>query len=483
MPTTTLFLLTLLGCGSGGDGERGNSSRFEPVEAKRKSSKGKSDGKAKAPAGKSKTAGKAPTTAGSTGNRTAEGEAMTVVLVVEDTVRADHMHLCGYERPNTPFLEYLLDNPKASHTCSAYTSGTWTLPSHASFFTGLAPTEHYVLHMGYPLADDARTMAEIFKERGFQTAAISGNPTLAEASGLMQGFDHIVVPKNLHAALRAKELSGEVARILGKLDNSKPLFLFVNVFDAHDPYPAVPGGLDWIDKQDGVDINPNGAPSDAPVFRYTDGRMPPQEAKRFIERIVDTYDYGIYEADTSLRRVAKLLKDGGWLARPHRVVITSDHGEHLGHHQLVRHDGPPWEGVVRVPLAVLDTSRETPPDLSSPVSATATYWLTLTGELPGEPLPVASYSVAYNEGSAIRKDAVAIWDGPDRKAMWVEGTKTLYDVSADPFEASGTALATGDSLHAPLDAGVEALKASRKVAFAEKDDDMMKLLEDIGYVE
>ncbi len=65
----------------------------------------------------------------------------SVVLVILDTVRADHLSACGYARPTSPFAEELFSNADFA-TCQAYSPASWTLPSHASFFTGLPAEEH-----------------------------------------------------------------------------------------------------------------------------------------------------------------------------------------------------------------------------------------------------------------------------------------------------------------------------------------------------
>ena len=65
----------------------------------------------------------------------------SIVLVILDTVRADHMSACGYARPTTPFMRELQSRATFA-TCQAYSPGSWTLPSHASFFTGLPVEQH-----------------------------------------------------------------------------------------------------------------------------------------------------------------------------------------------------------------------------------------------------------------------------------------------------------------------------------------------------
>ena len=120
-------------------------------------------------------------------------KAPTVVLAVLDTVRADHTSLCGYPRKTTPYLESLKERG-AVHSCRAYTPGDWSLPTHASYFTGVSVARHgahyaydakdekgerirslYV----YPLRDEVRTLAEEMRDRGYQTVLVSDNGLLA----------------------------------------------------------------------------------------------------------------------------------------------------------------------------------------------------------------------------------------------------------------------------------------------------------------
>lgn len=122
-----------------------------------------------------------------------------VLFVVLDTVRADHTSLCGHDRPTTPFLQALAGQQGWSHTCGLVTPGTWTLPSHASFFTGLLPTEHRLITKGHPLPPGVPTLAERFAAEGYQTVLLSANPTLNKASGIGRGFEVFESSPGLYA--------------------------------------------------------------------------------------------------------------------------------------------------------------------------------------------------------------------------------------------------------------------------------------------
>ncbi len=118
----------------------------------------------------------------------------TVVFVVMDTVRADRTSLCGYRHPTTPMLEELVARG-ASFACDSHSPSTWTLPSHASFFTGRDLDQHQAGGGGgeqtmawgttvTPLSGRWPTLAEEMSARGYQTIVLSANPLVEERMGL-----------------------------------------------------------------------------------------------------------------------------------------------------------------------------------------------------------------------------------------------------------------------------------------------------------
>ncbi|MFM2162025.1 MAG: hypothetical protein RLZZ383_1537, partial [Pseudomonadota bacterium] len=157
----------------------------------------------------------------------------TVLLIVMDTVRADHLSLCGYVRPTSPFLEHVRDAFDASWSCEAYSPATWTMPSHTSYFTGLRVDEHGHDRLGGTLrADLPPLLAETFTARGYETALVAANPALSK-SGLQKGFGHVRIAKDM-AELRQDGLATALRDTLRGVDPGKPLFLAVNLIDAHD---------------------------------------------------------------------------------------------------------------------------------------------------------------------------------------------------------------------------------------------------------
>ncbi len=406
----------------------------------------------------------------------------TVLFVVIDTLRADHTSLCGYARPTTPFLDTMVAEHGWKHTCGLVTPGTWTLPSHASFFTGLSPAEHQLLSKGYPLREDVPTLAEQLGARGYTTILASANPTLNKVSGIGRGFDRFESSPGLYAtAWRGKEFGDRLDEALRGVSNDQPLFLFVNLFDAHDPYPAVPEGVDWLPKQPSMDVNPS-SPKSKDLVDLVRGTLTPERRAKLVARLTDTYDYGISEADRNVRRLVATLKAQGRLDRPLRVVVTSDHGENLGEHDLIRHDGPPWETVTQVPLLVFDSAH---PELQLPaqLSGLTVHGLVLDGALPAE-LPVpAAYAVAHHAPTRMRQDSVALWGPSGTKSMWVHAAPWAIDLVADPGETSLAPLQDAATA-AHLRQEVDALTAAKTAAGVRGSNPaMLEALKMVGYLD
>ena len=411
-----------------------------------------------------------------------EGEPSFVVLIVMDTVRADHTALCGYERPNSPTLLKIKDNAKA-WTCDAYSPATWTMPAHASYFTGRPTAEHGVHTLGTPLREDFTTLAEDYAERGYQTLFVSANPVFgSKDSGFWQGFDRVVVAEALRGPLR-DELGAQLKDEFAKLDNTKPLFLVLNIFDAHDPYPEVPEGLDWVPKQARFSLKPHTANPSNAYFQYVTGKMPEEKKPAYLEKIRNAYDHAVFVADANLGVAIKGFQGTGWLARKHRIVITSDHGEHLGEHGLLRHGSATWQTVTQVPFLYFDNLRTEPLDLPRPVSATAAFDLLTHGRLPDPALPVSSASAINPDDFKPSWVTVSVWDSPTDKLMYFDGDRRRYDLQADPGEANPLPL---PEVHPALDVLAEELatheQSLQDALDRPPDPAVLELLKSVGYV-
>ncbi len=444
----------------------------------------------------------------------AAAEGPNVLFVVLDTVRADHLSLCGYERPTSPNLEALRERG-AAWTCDAYAPGSWTLPVHASFFTGLPVTTHGMhtfaqteeeaeagaddgawvpttLTQGvFPLPRNRETLAETFGKRGYRSGAFSGNPTVSRELELTRGFDEAYAARAFVAGNGDKLLE----RIVGVLprwkDQGGARFLFVNFADAHNPWPAVPEGLGWA--APGPELNFEPSQPQGAWARYVRGEMPGDEAAALRARLVDSYDYGVWNADRLLGELLTTLEGIGWFEGEWRLIVASDHGELLGEHGLLTHGHNVYEGNARVPLLYLSSNPAALPDLSGPISALHAYHLARDGALPEERAPVEGVAfpsaafARWSDGRFAAAPEAAVWgpSGEDDRCcakLTARGEQALAgDLVADPGEEN-----LAPAADHPLAPALEDLTGRMERSAARRgqmEDAALELLRAAGYVE
>ena len=298
--------------------------------------------------------------------------APNVLLVVLDTERALDLSVYGYGRRTAPTLERLAAQGIVFER--AYATSSWTLSSHASLFTGHLPLE---LGTGWldPLDEEAETLAEVFAARGYVTAGFSANTFyVGRASGLAQGFAHfegyrltplsVLLRSAVGARLAkpdirgrlfgsyqipgrktARHLARDVPAWLEKLHADRPYFVFINYFDAHQPYlPPAPFDTAFTGKVATRDTR-------NPLMDFPRGVTPEDVTA---ER--DAYDQAIASQDRELGGMLTRLERSGRL-RNTIVVITSDHGEEFAEHGVVDHGNSLNPALLWVPLIVLDPAR------------------------------------------------------------------------------------------------------------------------------
>jgi arylsulfatase/arylsulfatase A len=114
---------------------------------------------------------------------------MNVLLIIADSLRAHNTSVYGYHRDTTPFLETLAN--ESIKYDKAIAPSTWSLPSHASMFTGLQAEEHQLLGTDSALGE-YETIWNDFQDAGYSTGVFSANPFITEPSyGLTAGFDTV----------------------------------------------------------------------------------------------------------------------------------------------------------------------------------------------------------------------------------------------------------------------------------------------------
>jgi len=276
-----------------------------------------------------------------------------VLLIVMDTVRARRTGLNGYGRPTTPSLDRIAS--EGTVYTRAWSPCSWTGPSHASLFTGLRPEHHGFLGgICFFLDEPAVTLAESLADSGYATVCLTGNDIVGPQFGLTQGFEiyerssdqaDSTAPAAVWATDRALELTAKFR------DEGRPFFLFVNDWEPHQPYdPPSEVARRFLDP--GADQS---HVQDARSFIATREVCLEFGWRRFDSSqwkiLSDLYDGEIATVDAEVGRLIEGLRAQGTLDET-VVVVTSDHGENLGEHDLSGHMYSLHRTVLHVPLYV-----------------------------------------------------------------------------------------------------------------------------------
>jgi len=294
-----------------------------------------------------------------------------VVLITLDTVRAQSLGLYGYERATTPELVKWAKHGVVFERAMAPSS--WTLPTHASLFSGQLPHRHGADFLS-PIRGDIPLLAEQFTAVGYRTVGFVANSASCGAhTGLARGFEqydeHPPLAKEFWrlSALgkssfcrglpflrtTAAELND---KFLGWLDHhpNQPFFAFLNYYDAHEPYDVPDARFDrftqtsaearYVARQRWQRIA--SAVAWDPLLGTDDQ----------LQLALDTYESSIAYLDYHLGRLLEELQRRGILDNT-LVVITSDHGEHFGERGLRSHAVSLYRQLIQVPLVVLFENR------------------------------------------------------------------------------------------------------------------------------
>ena len=263
----------------------------------------------------------------------------TLVLLIVDTLRADHVSAYGYAKPTTPRLDaYFRDGLRAE---ACYPAGNWTLPSHASLLTSTSVARHGVGRFGRALPEDLDTLAGALGRGGYRTLAVTGGGYVDASFGFARGFDQFAVVPGPAAEA--------VARGLEMLDEhpGEPAFLFLHTYQVHNYAP---------DEAAARRLFPDLAVL-GPDWRENLGRVRERMTDpRFMGWIGARYDAALSSVDDAFGRLLAGLQRRGRLART-AVLFTSDHGEalcdrdYLGQCLEWGHGSPYlFEEELRVPL-------------------------------------------------------------------------------------------------------------------------------------
>jgi arylsulfatase A-like enzyme len=300
-------------------------------------------------------------------------DAINVVLISIDSLRADHVHAYGYSRETTPNLDRLARQGALFETVIAESS--WTLPTHISMLTGLTSLVHGVEEDTERLNPSRPTLASLLREQGYRTGGIFSAPYLDPIYGFAKGFEKYegvigeiayedayqgayegerpdadsetpptgrdINPLS-HRTISSPTVTQKAIEFLSEVAGEK-FFLFVHYFDVH--YDYTPPEELWRK----FDPDYQGSLTGRNFSR--DPSIHPGMSPRDLEHLVALYDGEILFTDRYIGYLMDALERNG-LAEKTLVMVTSDHGEEFFEHGNPGHGRSLYDEVLKVPLIV-----------------------------------------------------------------------------------------------------------------------------------
>jgi arylsulfatase A-like enzyme len=465
-----------------------------------------------------------------------------VVLIVLDTVRAGSVSTYGYARPTAPAIDALAS--EGALFLDATSPSTWSLPSHASLFTGRYPSSHGA-HGEHRFLDDRYpTLASALAHNGYETFCFTANAWISDGLGLTRGFGYQDTSLMAHGG--AGRGFSFIFRLLDRLglqetdkggtrvadsfeawaksrpaDGGRPAFVFLNFIEAHFPYHQLPHD---------------------DLFRFTD--LPYSTLRsisldlmgqqfggkgRSVEEAGgparDMYDGGIVHTSDLLGRVVAALRARGTLDRT-VLVVLADHGEILGERGGHFGHGPSfYQESVGVPLLVRYPARiPAGTRVEAPVSTLGVYATIfdlagleepptlqvgslvplasgeaqqgggpILAELHPMPTPFAEETAPTDPQMHLDRRYRLYRDGDLKLVTSSKGDVLLYDLAADPRESRDLAAERPEDLarmqerlaSVGVEIGLPALDAPLAAdgAAPELDEATRARLRELGYAE
>jgi arylsulfatase A-like enzyme len=439
-----------------------------------------------------------------------EGRGTDLLLVTIDTLRADFVSAYGAGFESTPTFDALAVQGvllERHHTVISLTA-----PAHLTLFSGLLPSEHGLRRNGQRIAGDVPYLPEILELAGYRTGACLGATVMRRWSGFARGFgffDEVVSdPERKPGFVNERTAQEVVDAALEFLDgvDERPQFLWVHLYDPHDPYRAPPEHLRPAESSGPLGVD----------------QVQPSELISRDRQLENRRGYAaeVRYADAQL---ARLLTAWDSRARGRRglVVVTSDHGEGLGEHDYEGHGFHLYQEQLEVPctlrfegrlpagrrVAAATSAVDLPrtclellglrapriggrslvPLLSGSsqecrpaLLAERREWSEKDVGRQGEVRRLLELRAGRPGGS--RAEQIALLHGR-WKFIWTADTEhELYDLAADPAELDN-AIARRPELAARMRAEIEAWRtaAHARPAEAALDEETQRMLEALGY--
>lgn len=440
-----------------------------------------------------------------------------VVLMSLDTVRWDRTTLADATLRTTPALAALAEG--GAVFTSAFSTAPWTLPSHASVFTGIYPDRTGTSFSYASMPAGCPTIAEAFRAAGYETIALTGGGFVMPEFGFARGFERYVAcdpayPDPDYAKTRgdlpdlvsqARNSRATLDEILGHVrgPRARPVFLFVHTYAAHN-YTAPPSVLRELGAPEPQIPNLLQGVSTTRLTRYVRQVPQPPDAPQFMARAKFLYDCAVRTADHLVERVSTALSSSGRLDRSW-IAVFSDHGEELFERGEIGHGRLLYDELLHVPLLIrgpgVDARRVD--DLVSLVDVLPTLF-ELTGMthaegapaldgrslvplLRGQGLPPRPIYARTNHLDVVRRALRSTDEKFIRSDQpGVATTRELFDLRTDRSESKNLANSdpsSGTEFDERMQRFIDALEAATvRGGQASMSDETRRQLEQLGYL-
>lgn len=315
--------------------------------------------------------------------------ARNVVLIVVDTLRADHLGAFGYPRPTSPrFDEWAAGNVLFTQ---ARAQASCTFPSVNTIFTSRFP--HLFLNqpegrIGIPT--EYPTLAELLGKAGWTTLGVSASPIVRKTPSQFNpegGFDRGFEVFDERCLWQNAECVRKVGlQLLRNRDTSRPYFLYLHFMDPHGPYnPPAEHQRQFATTRTGIEAIDRGNIEAVSALHYAGTPLPGWDREQHLQRLIDLYDEEILYFDSELDRLLNALNREGWLEDT-LVAFTADHGEEFFEHDEVKHCRTVYDTEVRVPLVfagpeLASRHRLNAPVMNVDIAPTILDYLGLAGDI------------------------------------------------------------------------------------------------------
>lgn len=270
-----------------------------------------------------------------------------VLLLLCDTLRADHLGCYGYARPTSPHIDEFASEALLFE--NAMSSSPWTKPSMGNLFTSLYPHQHQAFYWEDNLQNGCLTLAEIFRNFNYSTFAIQTNVLITQYYNFHQGFQHFDEIINEKAEKVTEKFNSWVRK-----KRSKPFFAYLHFMDVHLPYEA-PVKFNRIFEPEPIASVLNNIPSAYEVRILNEIGLSQQDKQHFI----NMYDAEIRYFDYYFGQIIDNLKKLG-LFEDTIIVLAADHGEEFSDHNGFEHGHTLYNELIHIPLIIKYSSKLQP---------------------------------------------------------------------------------------------------------------------------